>query len=91
MRFQLLLKTFSSLKKLKLFDIIARTLCAYGDAQGCKIYTPMLWYDRIKISNSVLVMLFLAWLDLRTKIKTTKSHMTDQQVANAIKMRVIPT
>ncbi len=51
------MKTFSSLKKFKLFIIIAHTLCAYGDAQGCEIYTPMLWYDRIKILDLVVVTL----------------------------------
>ncbi len=55
MRFQLLLKTFNSLEKFKLFFIIAHTLCAYCDAQDCEIYTPMLWYDIIKISNSIMV------------------------------------
>jgi hypothetical protein len=27
----------------------------YGDAQDCEIYTPMLWYDRIKFSNSIVI------------------------------------
>ncbi len=32
------------------------TQCEYGDAQGCQLYTPMLWYDRNEISNSIMVM-----------------------------------
>jgi hypothetical protein len=55
MKFQLLLKTLSSLENFKLFVIIAHKLCTYGDAQDCEIYTPMLWYDIIKISNSIMV------------------------------------
>ncbi len=55
MRFQVFLKTLSSLEKFKFSVIITHTLCAYGDAQDFEIYTLMLQYDRIKISNSVMV------------------------------------
>jgi hypothetical protein len=32
----------------------------YGDAQDFEIYTPMLLYDKIKISNSIVVMHLVA-------------------------------